>query len=314
MQTTLSAFVSAPKPRTHFLLRDEDAVFLHDIPQGVLYVGICNVRIGVETVCLTLYRETELSQPVALFPKVTDISLLVSMLQKAVRRSLPDVATRVATELCHVNILSLTRRLPIIAVEDVNACDRSITRAVWFSLAFSKNYGIMENDFKWCVSYATALASSLSRDVRFRDGTVPSPVTCWKRASQRGDHVSMSLVCRACYGGMKGDVQMLLRAADVDMIHATPLEIRPCVLNRLTYETSIPEAVDFHCEPSMLSVISKLHGVSEDDVKHAIWNNSSKRNIREMNVEPETPFWIQIRNDVTLLQTKRLRRSIEYCI
>ena len=284
MQTTMSSFLHVPPPPTHFVLRSSDAVFKNCTPPSdVIFVTKANIRIGVEVVTLMLHREGTVGTLHVMQPSVRDVSVLVSMLQKAVRRGLPELAASVALELSHVDVLSLARRLPIISVEDVDGSETSLTHSVWLSLAYHSGYQVYSEDVLWLIEYARSLATSMSHNPNFRSGHVPSIVSIWKRACKEEDSRALALVCRAAYGGMNGDVDMLLRAA-CDTRTSTPL-FTVCSFStippRLMMSHSLLEAVDFHCEPGMLQSLANRHGVEPLLIKEAIWHNSSKRNVRE---------------------------------
>lgn len=316
MQSTLSGFLSTAEPLTHFVLHEHDAVFVSQ--SSAPNVGGVILRIGGRTrMMLHLHRAVMMnSSPMERRPVCSDVPLLISMLQKAVRRGRSDVAVAVAHELCHIDPLALVRRLPIIAVEDVDAKDGSLTRAVWLCLFLSVSPSeacLTEDDARWLIGYAGALAESRAYDARFREGPVPSAITVWKRASRIQDHLSLSLVCRASFGGMTGDMDMLHRAAATDLRDVS--SVSPLALcdpiRRLTPSVALLEAVDFHCAPFMLQVLtSKVPHAKEDDIKRAMWHNSSKYNVRDP--DPHPPYrelWDAISGFVVDLQRNRIRRA-----
>jgi len=104
-QGTLSAWTSQPKPRLHFCMAN-GAAWFSSTPSGV-FITDANVRRHGHQITLQLWRcDTEEDvQPFVPVERVVDRSLLASMLQKAVRRQLPDVAASVALELAHCDPL-----------------------------------------------------------------------------------------------------------------------------------------------------------------------------------------------------------------
>ena len=241
--------------------------------------------------------------------RLTDRSFITSLLQKAIRRGNTETAASAALELAHFDAAALARRLPILAVEDVSS-DRNLPAAVWLMLAFSRGVLPCSEDVVWMVLYSAELADSLRRDERFRSGDVPMFNSTWRLASSSDDHTALALVVRAAFGGMRGDVAMLLRAANADHTTDPFVTIRLRDVKRLTPDMVIPAAVDFHCEPNMLDAIAQLHGVERDRVRAAIWYNSSAYNYRTPHAtRNEIDLWSIIANAVSRAQAQRIKRA-----
>ena len=296
------------EPHVHFVLdKDHHTRFLRRPPADARHVASISIRVAGWQHTLELWRLAEATthDPA---PRVNDKSFLVSTIQKAVRRACSSTAASAALELAHVDPISLARRLPIVAVEDVCA-DHNLGAAVWLMLAIGRGVTASCEDIVWMVMYTTALSQSASHDARFTNGTVPSFSSAWRRATTSDDQVAMALIVRAAFGGMKGDVDMLLRAAMVDQTNAPKLVIPKKKVPRLLREHVILDAVDFHCEPAMLEEISKVHGVDCERVRAAIWHNASKLNVRcpDAKVE-EVELWNRIMMDVRRMQRNRVAR------
>ena len=294
----------------HFVLdKEHRATFQRERPHDATHVGTVHARANGWAHTLELWRVAD-STAYGPMPHVKDRSFLASTLQKAVRRSRTTTAAMSALELAHLDPMSLARRLPIVAVEDV-CVDQNLVTAVWLMLAFSTRAVPSCEDIVWMVTYAGALAGHAARDARFRSGEVPSCSSMWRRASESDDHAAMALVIRATFGGMLGDVQMLLRAAAADHVAAPVLAMIPHEVDRLTRAHVIPEAVDFHCEPAMLDEIAAIHGVDAERVKTAIWHNASKTNVRVAeHPEHEVALWNAILVDVRRIQYRRINRAV----
>lgn len=313
MQKSLSGWLSAAAaaPHVHFVMREDYiATFERSEPTDCVHLGSVLLRSDGWVHNLQLWRATQTTttafRPVR---RLTDRSLLVSLLQKAIRRGNAKTAASAALELAHFDPVALVRRLPIVAIEDVSS-DRALPTAVWLMLVFSRGISPCLEDVAWMVLYAAELAESMRRDERFGSGAVPSFRSTWHRASSSNDHTALALVVRAAFGGMRGDVNMLLRAASEDHLSAQAVQIRLRDVKRLSVQDAIPEAVDFHCEPQMLDAIVRLHGADRDRIRSVIWHNSSALNVRmptAHKVEPE--LWDAIVDDVSCLQAQRIERA-----
>lgn len=313
-QATLDGFVRTQPPRVHFLLTDFEATFEDSEPHGAERIGQVNLKFpggSSNGVTLQLWKVKDTSGPFCFAPNIEDCSLLVSMLQKAVRRQRTDAAKLTAQELLHLDAGVLVKRLPIIAVEDVQV-DRNLTRCVWFMFALLTPkipYTLTEDDAHWIVGYAESLALCGSSRP-WTPGEHPPASMAWQAAAKRIDHVSMALVCRSAFGGLTGDVHMLLRAASSPQNTAPTLAVtRSMPARRLEAKDALPEAVDFHCDPKMVSAIATKFCMDEQTVKDAIWNHSSKTNTRSSSPTPESEEWRTMKEQVRRLQRRRLDRA-----
>lgn len=289
-QTTLSAFVGKVAPRCKFVRSSEvNAFFAREVPDGAVLVTTVNLKLPAERVLLELYDArptTAQALPVdELFvahPRCLDAPLLLSNLQKAVRRGLATAAANTAWELAHCDLRALLRRVPIIAVEDV-CSNRHLPWLTWLLVAVcSDRHRPTTLDVSRVVDYVYALATHMERLV-----VPPDPhdhfEKWWQQADARGDDVSLAILARAAYGGMDGDVNMLLRASTRDNTIAPTLSLEPLATRcRLRHEDLIPESVDFHVDNKLLHDLSMhLDGrVSTLDIKAAIWHCASKCNVR----------------------------------
>ena len=311
MQTTLSRFLSREEPSLQFCLNGKHSFFEKSTPKAS-FISEVKVRLQGNFFVLNLWNYNK-GLPYALVPRVTDKSLLISMLQKAVRRCIPDVAASIALEIAHCDPLLLARRLSIIAIEDV-ASDKNLVVSVWYMLAFSNGAHPTESDIIWMVQYAHALASNPNRDERFRKGHVPSAINSWKRGHEINDNVSLALLIRAAFGGMRGDVEMLLRAASVDHTSAPFLEFQNVEVGRLSRDMAILDAIDFHCDPSIPKKVSETYNITEDAVRTMIWENSSSTNKRlEEKPIMDINLWNTILPYIQRIQNRRMDFAFGKC-
>jgi hypothetical protein len=209
------------------------------------------------------------------------VPLLISNLQKAIRRMCADTATATAKQLLFIDPVALCRRLPIIAIEDARS-DKDLSTCVWLMMSLAIGHRLSNADGAWLVAYAGALAAQPARVPFPRSCVVRSGRDVWNRAHSSCDDIAMALLLRAAYGGMHGDVQML--AASATMPHCDAMHIVstiPALHWTDIRQSDILEAsIDFHCMPYILTALSAETGLSEAQIKTAIWEHSSRINAR----------------------------------
>lgn len=255
---------------------------------------------------------------------------LCSLLQKAVRRKVLETARSAAHELARIDPVALLRRISIIMVEDVIAT-RHVTGCVWLMMAATNDIDTLTSkDIEWicdvvvpsmCIDdridpSSSSAAEQLQEHPSLRKAVLAANMS---RAdgSRTENHIPLSLITRAAYGGMDGDRAMLVRSA---MLHSeipetVPVEVTTPPLSprprSLTEESWIIEAIDFHCVPSMLRTLSrKMMDLDEDATKKLVWNHSSRPNARKpetTHLDP-TPMWQALRPILVDFQRNFLRR------
>ena len=185
--------------------------------------------------------------------------------------------------LIDLDINSFLRRLPIIMLEDVTIHE-SISVIIWLMIAVSKKFVMKVEIVKWLLGVVYYLSNeviqtSYSKEINEHQ---------WdpQLYSNKINIVLYSLRFRKCYGGMKGDMEMIeyyigliinnqLQIAD-DKIPIIKIEMDP-----LLREDWIYQANDFHCNKYILKNIHKIHTkFSEDYIKMLIWYFSSSFNQR----------------------------------
>ena len=143
------------------------------------------------------------------------IAVVKSMLQKAVRRRRQSAACRLAYELYRISPTELLRRLPIIIVED-SALHPSYPVLVWLMLAVSKGFHLPPSLVAFVLQLTIDTALVRTRDYAGFTENIASDasmIDLAKLPQGVGRDLVASLLLRASFGGMPGDMEMLSRAA-----------------------------------------------------------------------------------------------------
>jgi hypothetical protein len=230
---------------------------------------------------IRLYIRPSITQ-CSLFPKIDSqysIPLLKSNLQKAIRRQHIDIAVTTALCLLQNDALALFRRLAIIYIEDVCLMD-SYPIIIWFMMAL-KDYTLTNYD----VNIILHIVINLCKEMRTYDFTgKPNPTNHALLEPLENYNVLLSLYYRSEYGGMKGDMNMLLGAIDY---YSKNNEIArtyytDSVEKYINIEIEIlEESIDFHPFPHIISLLQKKTGLEKNIIKSTIWKMESGVNIRK---------------------------------
>lgn len=359
-QSTLSGFfkVSRPPPRIHFCLDVDSMVasFVSAPPKGYARLGEARVKgvgQGSNQAYLEVWRggEAVASTPMTPKPRVTDVPLLMSNLQKSVRRGKQESAALTANELAHCSggFVLLCRRLLVIAMEDVHEhtgrpADRDLVTLAWLMLALQCGHKPTSGDAHWLMRYAWSLAGHGIDEARPTFGAVPDGgsvevrgdgkrqkvgKSCdWQAADERGDHVAMALLIRAAHGGMKCDVEMLKAQAKRDHTAAAAIVRKNAAFpftgaSRLGRDLVLLESVDFHIDSKLSAKIGGRAKVAPAEVEDMLWHFSSKINRRLAEAgEKGTPergmgspdaesLWLSMIPHVRSLQSERIDRAFK---
>ncbi len=199
-------------------------------------------------------------------------SLLKSNLQKAVRRRHIEEAFVSAKHFLAQDAGELLRRLPIIMCEDTMLHPALFMEIVWLMAAVSKGYLLSGADCQTVMDFVGACLSAPSRYNILASADAPPPRVGFAPT----DPLQLAFALRIAYGGMKFDTDfmgLLLGRTDDLSPH---LDFMACNYEEVgAFDVErhlIPEAVDFHCFPAMISET----GVP----KMAIWYNRSAKNVR----------------------------------
>lgn len=233
------------------------------------------------------------------------ISLLKSNLQKAIRRGKADVALATTLALLSVDSNEFFRRLAIIYIEDVCLMD-SYSIIIWFMMA-DKTYRLVSGD----VDIVLRIVNALCKCAGCFEHNVESVNDYTHELLEVCDGYTnlLSLYYRRLYGGMKGDMDMLVSAIDYYKSGAgfcvktqfDPVEpvLELCILN---------EAIDYHPFPSMVTALCKRTGFDSDTIKRFIWTVDSGYNYRkpdtieDSRVHSVEPTWVRLAQHLTIVR------------
>lgn len=220
-------------------------------------------------------------------------SLLKSHLQKCIRRKLECKAIRTAYYHMKRDMSDFLRRLPIIMLEDT-CLHSSVNVIIWFmcvnDIINYQNYMIWY--FLGIVHYISV--SDNCDGIEKNSFTSKTDIIqLWNKIEKLPSNIRnmlYSLTVRYSYGGMKGDEKLIIDNINFYLekkIYITRFEdkIRPVQINRTIYINEFEiSAVDFHCFPMIIGEIRKQYKeYTEDEIKKAIWYNSSSINKRKIN-------------------------------
>ena len=235
---------------------------------------------------LKLYIRTNPTIPTYSFPQMcvnTEmIPLLKSNLQKAIRRGHHSIAVSSALAILQLQPIQLLRRLPIIFVEDVELID-SLPIVIWFLMA-DKHYSLTSHD----INILLQIVYSLSVCSKYfnQELVCVTKYTHEILENKECHNELLSLYYRSLYGGLKGDIVLLNDA--IHYYSQTPQNIvRYIFINEIipftidSIVTILPEAIDFHPFPTMITTISNKTYIQKQIIKNIIWFAESGYNYRK---------------------------------
>ena len=225
----------------------------------------------------------------------TLISLLKSNLQKCVRRQLTRRATETARYLLALDASLFVRRLLVIMLEDV-VLHESVGVLVWLTAALSKQFRLSGAMRAWLLGLTEALCREPEEaywthgiDNTMRDISPTLIRRLWTECEDDACRDTIyALLFRLSYGGLPGDLSMLLSFARLVRAHGTACistrviaDLAPEAVRRLDVALVEPCAVDFHCLPNLIFILARQYKqYSEQQIKQAVWHHSSKLNTR----------------------------------
>ena len=261
---------------------DNYKAFFENIPEpSDIYMS---TKIGIK-----LYYRTPTNKKTILLPRIecrANIPLLKSNLQKAVRRCQTDIAVKSALAIIQREPIELLRRLPIIYIEDVCLMD-SYPIVVWLMMA-EKEHKLDINDIDILLNVVKNLSDCQMYYNDNIDYTREFELNHKNLEILENKDQILSLYYRSQYGGMKGDMLMLQNS--IYYYSKRPSEIVKTVYDYIDYTKLgclldiIPEAIDFHPFPYIISNLVKQTNLDNNDIKEFIWFVDSGLNIRK----PET--------------------------
>ncbi len=217
----------------------------------------------------------------------TFIPLLKSNLQKAVRRCETTIALNSTLALIQLNPQDLLRRLPIIMIEDVALID-SLPIIIWLMIA-NTDYKLKPQDIDILLNIVWNLCNNTDYFHYYENDTKRE----FTHQSLQNSAELLALYYRSLYGGMEGDIQLIYNA--IDYYSNFPNKIHKTTFQNIDFErfildkTILPESVDFHCYPHMISTIQQKTHLPYSKIKENIWNSLSGYNTRK-------PFTIESSN------------------
>ena len=240
-----------------------------------------------------------------------DAPVLKSNLQKAIRRQDREAALSSTLQLALIDKQELLRRLPIITIEDVCLIKGTAT-IVWLMMAAKNDISLSEINF--ILRYVDALC--FEKNVFFNNKSIKVDKTSHIQIAKNVELAALNI--RASYGGMKGDMQMLMRAVKYyeKKVIAEALKL-PDPMARIP-ELELPkivshdfillsEGIDFHPYPWILSYIFNKTNIPKDQIKSIIWNaESGPNNRKSWTIEKQT---IAKNEDIWLIISEYLEKA-----
>ena len=288
-----------------YLCRDETRTFFtNDCPKDLIEVCVTHIKLMSGCECdIHLYGQesigkVEESHTFEVSKRSSNAHLLKSLLQKSIRRGCYSVAQRSARDLMLENPTELTRRLPIIMIEDTCVFYEIV------DMVFDLLHGKILDGIR-PLRYVSMLAQTKQRDIPNFDTVTFGKKSlfdkCIKHITEVPSMVAFSLLIRASYGGMQGDVNMLIHAAQLVMnneltIHSLDADSINIDIDKRILNVSdwILDAVDFHCCPKILAYASEKTGMDKNLVKKLMWEHASKINFRDNDSSTVSKEWISV--------------------
>lgn len=300
----MDSFLGISPLKKIYLCREETSTFFtNDCPREEwTQVGVTHVKLIPGCECdIHIYHKKKENAENHAFDVPTRSSspfLLKSLLQKSIRRGCSSIAQRSARDLMLESPTELIRRLPIIMIEDTGVFYEIV------DMVFDLLCGYVLDVIR-PLKYATMLAQTKKRSIPKFDTVTFSKKSlfdkCIKNITDVPSMVAFSLLIRASYGGMQGDVNMLVHAAQLVMNSKLPIhslstdEYSFNIDNRvLNVSDWILDAVDFHCCPNILGYVTEKTGIHKDAVKKIMWDYGSKINCRDNQSANTSEEWIHI--------------------
>jgi hypothetical protein len=298
MQTKIDAFYKSNSIPTN---NNNKKCFIYD---PLYYKATFENNHGENDIFLTTklgvklyYRRPFVNKPL-LIPKIqheSNIPLLKSNLQKAIRRGNVDVSISSALAILQIKPIELLRRLPIIYIEDVCLMD-SYSIVVWLMMA-ENEHNIDFND----IDILLHIVKNLCECSLYYDNSIDHnfDMILTHNNLKNCDQV-LSLYYRSQYGGMKGDMKMLTNSIYYYYHHSDEIivtsydninysEIKPVLV-------ILPEAIDFHPFPKMLTTLENQTNIDQDTIKKYIWFIESGLNIRKPKTIENSEMYINSTN------------------
>lgn len=224
--------------------------------------------------------------------KYKNVGFLKSLLQKAIRKSNPNIAVKCAYHYILLDLQDFLRRLPIIIIEDTTIHEVYPT-LIWLMIASTKEgFEFSKEIYEYLMGIVYVIAQiPYYHEYKLLENENNKNIKISKNSIIKD--LVYSLNIRKAYGGMKCDLIMLENYANMwnelnsENKYLSKMNIRPILLESIgTLELNewIIEAIDFHCAPQILTYIKEEYDeYDEEYIKKLIWHYSSKINVRREN-------------------------------
>ena len=219
--------------------------------------------------------------------RTPSVPLLKSHLQKSIRRCMSNEAYYGTILLLVLDRNALLRRLLIIMIED--CCLNAHAPLICWLMMAGPMVPVTDKIFRIVTGFVHSLCleSRVFRTVQM-PSAIPLPCEIRNRLTNVTAAAVLSLLIRKEYGGMKGDMRLLGRAAEYyyhvpEFISQPTIAFekwQPPMFVNMDYLV-IPCAYDYHCFPHMVKSIASKNNMTEADVKTIIWTGASGLNFRK---------------------------------
>lgn len=207
--------------------------------------------------------EVEAKDPVAQSDVVnkSQVGLLISHLQKCIRKCRPDLAVYTTRDLLHYDPIALLRRLPIIMIEDCILM-QEIVPLIWLMLHVStgckRANQLFETEYikNWIYRLVYTMAFCPIREQITAAAKAPTLLSDRNIVNNIKDDTCRSIFwamkIRYFYGGMKGDMKMISTA--INQWYA-------CYLNPIG-DVAVEQKMIFSCKEILPSIsdVCGTHG------------------------------------------------------
>jgi hypothetical protein len=276
----------------------------------------------------------------------SEISILKSHLQKAVRRAKTEAALATTIIMLENDPIGVLRRLPIIVVEDV-CLFSDFPVLLWLMCYYSSDskHNIPMYWKDWLLRMVQWLCEATEKDpypvlecdpMKLSDVKSSNMSINMSNMSNKIRDLIFAMQLRRSYGGMSCDCDMITKYSWVWLLRSNNNDIKNPSSNsnyfkeldrkfptnlikgiselKLTRDNFILPAIDFHCYPGMVQELKdaymslKKEVISETKIKNVIWYCSSSLNVREPKaIDPEyMEIWDVIKDRFNLITVCKL--------
>ena len=255
--------------------RPESIQLLNNSPKEINFSETFKVKEVEHTICGWINPEFHTYYPPA---KLTHkkSQYLSSHLQKCIRRMYDILSIKTAKNFIDLDYTSFIRRLPIIMLEDVSLHE-SFPILIWLMISNTKGFKLKIPIFKWLLGIVYHLSTC-------REKTYYSKIEGEIDLNNNDDLMMNTLRFRKCYGGMKGDMEMIeyyTQQLKHMTVNRDKISIIKHTVDGLNKGEWLFEANDFHCNHYLLDYIQNIFpDYKKDYIKKLIWIFSSSLNFR----------------------------------